>query len=221
MAGSTRYVELRRALTKLRRHLLPRRFDPTGAYRAKASVHIRAVSFRMLIHAEIESFLEGRASDLAGAAMAVWNSRRIASDVTVGMLAFGGIETARPPGRLGGDSNNQKAYEDLDVAFQRANNVWRHELKNNHGVKEANVLNLFLPLGIQPTSLDSTLLADLSSYGALRGEVAHASSLSAATLADPKTEFDKARQLIDDLRKLDDAVAAAIKRIELVSKALP
>jgi len=209
------------ALTKLRRALLPTKFDPTGNYRRQESVHLRAVSFRLLVHAEIESYLEDKAIELASRGWTVWKSARITTDVTVALIAFAGVEACKAPGKLGGDPKKQKAYDDYAVLLEKANGIWRYDLKNNHGVKEENVLALFLPLGISPTELDTTLLADLSSYGALRGEVAHASSLSVTTLADPKSEFQKAELLIRDLTKLDASITTAITRINKVTAVLP
>jgi hypothetical protein len=182
---------------------------------------MRAVSFRLLAHAEIEHYLEDRSLELASAGWSAWKSRRITSDITVGLLAYAPVELSKPPSKLGGDSQNQKAYDDFGTVLERANSFWRRELANNHGIKEPNVLSLFLPLGLSPSSLDSTLLADLSSFGKSRGEVAHSSSLRVSVLADPKTEYDKARQLVSDLKKLDTAVAVALDRLDRVSRALP
>ena len=220
MSASARHRQLGSSLAKLRKALLPRKFDPTGSYRNTQSVHVKAVSFRLLVHAEIESYLEDKALELATAGWNVWKAKRISTDVSVGLLAFAGFEMFKPPKKLGGDGSNQKAYEDCGSALERSHGTWRYDHKNNHGVKEENVLALYLPLGLPIAALDSTLLADLSSYGASRGQVAHASSLSVATFADPKTEFEKAKNLIDDLMKLDTSVALALDRIQRVLSVL-
>lgn len=220
MPGSARYKDLESALKKLRTGLLPKRFEPTGTYARAYAVHLRAVSFRLLMHAEIESFLEDRASELASVAWMAWKSARLTTDPIVALLAFAGLESSKAPSKLGGDPLNQKAYDDMAVVLERANSVWRYDHKNNHGVKEPNVLSLFLPLGISSTSLDPVLLADLSSYGALRGEVAHQSSAFVTNYADPQVEYKKARALVADLTKLDEAVDAAVLRVNSVKAAL-
>ena len=48
-------------------------------------------------------------------------------------------------------------------------------IKNNHGVKEMNVLRLFDPLGVPATAYGATLLPNLESLGQIRGLHAHAS----------------------------------------------
>lgn len=220
MAGSKQYGALTKAVNKLRRGLLPRKFDPTGTYARAYSIHLRSLSFRILVHAEIESYLEDRANELVGVAWKEWKAGRLTTDVTVALLAYAGIESVKPPGKLGGDPENQKSYEDFGVILERANSAWRYVHKNNHGIKEPNVLALFLPLGLNPSDLDSTLLADLTSYGSKRGEVAHKSSAFVSIYADPLDEFNKARQLVADLMKFDSLVNLAISRIERVARAL-
>lgn len=192
-----------------------------GAYRGSERVHMRALSFRILMHAEIESFIEDRASELGNAGWAAWHQKRLSNDVVLGLLSYSGVELMKAPGKLGGDPANQKAYEDMAIVLEKANRVWRHDLKNNHGIKEANVLSMLLPLGISANSLDATLLADLSSYGTSRGEAAHKSPYSATVQADPKDEYEKARQLVADLGKIDEVIALALDRISRLVRVFP
>ena len=64
-------------------------------------------------------------------------------------------------------------------------------------------------------------MADLSSYGVLRGEVAHCSAFSLKNLADPSTEYLKATQLVLDVLKLDLVISQAITRVTRMIKSLP
>jgi hypothetical protein len=84
--------------------------------------------------------------------------------------------------------------------------------KSNHGIKEADVLKLFLPLGIQHTKLDPMLVADLSSYGSARGEVAHKSNYAIAKFAVSKTECETAMKLVKDLQKIHAHITEAVER---------
>lgn len=111
MAASVRYRNLKGSLSKLRRALLPGKFDPTGTYRNAQSVQLKAVSFRLLVHAEIESYLEDKALELATEGWGAWKSKRISTDVTVGFLAYAGFEMAKPPKKIGGQG--QKTYDVL------------------------------------------------------------------------------------------------------------
>ena len=211
MAASRRYEALRRGTAQLRAALLPRAFDPTGTYRNSRQVHLRTASFRVLAHAEIESFIEERASELFGLAWDLWHQHREPSLALTCLISFSGVTTATPPESL--VPPDQKTYVDVAVPLQKANNVWRRALNSNHGVKEKNVLALLLPIGIAPSALDQTLLNDLNSFGQLRGEVAHSSATSVTTLFDPKTEFDRVTMLVASLLTLDETMEDQIRQL--------
>jgi hypothetical protein len=70
---STQYNQLVSRIEELRTIFLPTPFDPTGIYPAEQAT--RTLGFRLLVHAEIESFLEERARDLARAALDAWEKR--------------------------------------------------------------------------------------------------------------------------------------------------
>ena len=77
-------------------------------------------------------------------------------------------------------------------------------IRDNHGIKETNVLRLFTPLGAPATAFGSTLLPDLDSFGALRGEHAHLSARAIQTVPDAETECRRVRALVNALTVLDD-----------------
>lgn len=219
MAKSKRYRELNRGVGKLRSALLPGKFDPTGTYRGAERAHLRAISFRILVHAEIESFIEDRAHDLFDAAWNAWKNHRVPSRVLSALLAFSGHSMPTPPSKLG--SPGKKNYDDSDGLLSRAKKRWKDDVyKNNYGVKEANVLALLLPLGIDGGDLDTTLLADLTSFGGSRGAVAHKSSVGVTIHADPKSEYDKAIQLVVELASIDELIGHALDELNKMRRAL-
>lgn len=220
MAASARYRALKRGVLMLRKALLPKKFDPTGSYRGAENVHLRAISFRILVHAEIEHFVEDRAYELFDAGWQAWNIHNAPNRVILALLAYSEIVTFAPPSKLGGDPANKKAYDEIGPPTQKAQKVWRAAHKDNHGVKEANVLRLLLPLGIAADDLDNTLLADLTSFGSSRGAVAHKSSVGVMAYADPKTELDQANQLVVDLKALDELITNGLKQVNKSKKAL-
>jgi hypothetical protein len=193
--------------------MLPVKFSPTGFYRSAEKVHLRAISFRILIHAEVESYIEDRAMALFSKGWSQWEKSKLPSNVIIGLLAYGGFATILPPKKLGGDPSNQKAYDDLKEPLQKAQKIWRQTHRNNHGIKEENILKLLLPLGVYHDDLDPTLLADLSSFGNDRGEVAHLSTVGITTYSDPSTEYNRAQALVTDLKKIDDLINKALGQI--------
>lgn len=214
MPQSIRYTKLTQAVRRLRNALLPATFNTTGSYRSPERTHLRAVSFRVLVHAEIESYLEDRAFELFKLGWDEWCASKTPSDVIVGVLGFSGTVTVSPPAKLGGDPARQTSYDSLHVPIAKAQGVWRAAHKENNGIKEANVLALLLPLGVKSDELDTVLLADLSSYGVARGEAVHRSSVGASVNADPKTELDRAEQLIRDLTSIDALISRACRRVK-------
>jgi hypothetical protein len=220
MPVSPHYKSLKSSITRYRHALLPSTFDPTGSYRSPDRIHIRSLSFRIIVHAEIEAYIEDRTHELLDTAWSTWGSKRVPSDVIIGLLAYSGIDTQLPPKKLGKGKGQQKSYDDMNDIINKAQSAWRSCHKGNHGIKEEHLLRLVLPLGIKHTDLDTTLLADLSSYGISRGEAAHSSNAIVKKFADPKSEFDQARKIVADLEKLDQLITKAISRIKDLSKAL-
>lgn len=219
MAASQCYKELARGVRKLRNALLPRQFSPTGTYRGAENVHLRAVSFRILVHAQIEQYLEARGNELFDEAWDAWVNHEVPSRVLPALLAFSGHAMPTPPSKLGGLGKHD--YDDLKGPLARAKKHWMDEvLKDNHGIKENNVLALLLPLGILGGAIDTTLLADLTSYGWSRGAVAHKSSVGVGMYADPKSEFDSANQLVASLASIDKLVGDALAELNKTKKAL-
>jgi len=77
----------------------------------------------------------------------------------------------------------------------------RHE---NHGVKEKNLLAMLLPIGIAYDKIDPAFLADMESFGALRGQAAHASGRTAARQAvDPEREQKRVLALLPGIAAID------------------
>jgi hypothetical protein len=219
MSTSRRYKELQSGVRKLRKALLPGKFDPTGTYRGAERTHLRAVSFRILVHAEIESFIEERSHELFDAALKAWTNHRVPSRVLSALLAFSGHSMPTPPSRLG--ALGKKDYDDIDEILFRAKRHWKEGVyKKNNGVKEANVLALLLPLGIDGGDFETTLLADLTSFGGSRGAVAHKSSVGVTIYADPKSEYDQANQLVTALASIDNLVGDALGELNKTKKAL-
>ena len=209
---------MRKAITKSRIALLPSKFDPTGFYRNPDKVHYRALSFRIMVHAEIESYLEDRSREVLDAAWTHWKANRVPSETVICLLGFSEVALKLPPNSLGG-SQQKNSYESIDTPLQKAYSVWVTRSRENHGIKESNVLSLVLPLGIEHTKLNATLLNDLSSYGKARGAVAHTSNYRITQYADPKIEFDTATKLAVDLIELDKLFDFMIARANKFAKA--
>jgi hypothetical protein len=203
MASSARFEKLEANLRALRRELLPKSLLPVASYRPEW--HTRASAYRVLAHAEIESYLEDRAKDLVVSALRDWQRKSRVRRVLIALLAFVERDVAAPPATLQPPQANQaKAWPELielDKRIDRCANAYFAWVQKNHGIKEANLLTLLLPIGYPTSSLDPAWLAQMNSFGAARGEVAHSSRLQMAF--DPKTEFDAVGRILTFLGKVD------------------
>jgi hypothetical protein len=195
MPKSKRWQDLERETRRLRHQFLPEPFAPLGVYPNSARVQAHTRAFLVLSHAEIESYLEGWAKDIARAAETRWTSSNKVTKPLAYLLATL-AERIEPKAK---DSPQKLADASLRL-FQKYYKV----IKDNNGVKEANVLTLFAPLGIPASALGATLLPSLDSLGSLRGSHAHGSAKAVASVLDPETEFTRVTDLVTELGSLDD-----------------
>jgi hypothetical protein len=196
---SSRYRELARREAELRRRFLPRVFSPTGTYSDR--VHDRTRGYRLLVHAEIEAFVEDRVVEVANRAHQLWETARTARPALVALLAYDLPARDQPTSVL---NRPQKPSPDLRDRVDRARNAFTtHVRTRNHGVKEHDLLNLLMPVGVQEHDLDKSWLTAIDSWAAGRGVVAHTSS-GVQQQPDPKSERDSVKLLLDGLRRLDN-----------------
>jgi hypothetical protein len=141
-----------------------------------------------LVHAEIEAYIEDRAWQTVLSSVRSWKTDRKPRHVISALLAFC-RQTVDPP-------------PSLEAAVDSASRAFKYLLDKNNGIKEDDVLRMLQPIGIDRGDLDGTWLNSLSSFGTLRGEIAHA-SVGVHKPVDPRSEFKSVRQLLAGVRDLD------------------
>jgi hypothetical protein len=211
--SSARYRELVTNVAELRRVLLPAEFDPTGNYTSEQRLLTSA--FRLLAHGEIEAFVEDRSKEVAQSAWANWSNSRHASRTAVALIAFSGVEMSKPPATLlPQQPSQQKTWPQRVEMGERLNAAvtsFLYGLRQNHGIKEENVLSLLLPVGFDTGKLDQAWLASVTSFGVQRGSVAHSSVLGRARNEfDPKQEFDTVLEIVTGLERIDDELESLL-----------
>ena len=213
MPASIRFRTLRRNVVELRKSLLPKKFDPIGNYSDRQLT--RSVAYRVLAHAEIEAYLEDRVLDIAKKAFDKWNINKTKTSLTLcSLLAFCGQEMKKPPDSLNSpQANQQTKWGELLHMERKLNKALQHfriNVKDNHGVKEKNILSLLLPVGVDPNDLDPLWLTNMDSFGASRGEAAHTSfrRICVNNTPDPKSEFDTVNGLLAGIKQVDDLLNA-------------
>ena len=202
MSTSRRYRELRARIRKLRDHLLPRKFDPTGTYSERQID--RTAAFKLLAHAEIEWYLEEIVVETANWAFDNWrrnNWRRrgLITEPLLAMLTYVDGHLGLPP-RIRPSGSDRDLHKRVEIARNRLNSYAKG---NNNGIREENVLRLLLSVGISEVDIDQTWLATTNSFGQRRGEIAH-SSRQIYSPPNPEDELNTVNLIIDGLSDIDD-----------------
>ena len=202
---------LRKQVEVLRTTFLPTQFDPLGVYPNSKRVQSHARAFVVFCHAEIESYLEEWARDIAAASEHVWNASRRTTEPLLFLHATLCDRIAVPSGLDGGAAKDcpQRLSDASVKLFQQ----YYKRINENHGIKEPNVLSLFGPLGVPGLVLAGTLLPNLDSFGALRGEHAHHSARNIINVLDPETEYNAVQTILSDLEDLDEWLMISRRRL--------
>lgn len=212
MALSKRFRELQKRLSELRRNMLPERFSPTGLYTDRQQD--RARGYRLLVHAEIESYLEDIVRVVITDKIRAWKNGRVPSNLLLAFLAcyHSGwneydeeqkvriIELARA---------RKKITDTVEEIINQAQAQFIQQLKNNHGVREKNLKMLVLPTGIDPGDLDNTWISNLDDFGKRRGDVAHRTKTTTGSI-NPEDEYNRVETLIKGLKDLDNKLVVVI-----------
>jgi CRP-like cAMP-binding protein len=187
MPLSKRLQQLLKRLTTLEKHFLPKdgQFSLSGNYSPEQDDKTKA--YLLLVHAELEAYLEDRAKNRVDVAHASWQRTGVCTSVLSRLLVY-----------------HQREFEPISThSVTKAVNYYLEKLDKNHGVMERNLLSMFLPLGISHQDLDSRLITACTQLGRKRGQFAHA-SIKTHQQVDPKTERDNIRKnIIPELKKLD------------------
>ncbi len=209
MPTTALFNDLKRRVDDLGSHMLPTsKADLTYT----TAEHDRVRAYVLLVHAEIESFLEQRVQHEVTLRIAAWDADRTPSVVLMGLVAFhkdpwvGTIDSLIAP--LKGDKNATKwADRDIDRRLQRCHTETVESLKRNNGVKAADVLCMLLRLGFRVDDIDADLISKLDNLGTQRGTFAH-NTVRAVTIQPTPTDAKAmVTEIIQKLMELDEEIS--------------
>lgn len=199
---------MRRQIYEYRRVLLPRDLN-ADIIDLTTRMSVRALSFRLLSHGEIETYLEARALEILMAADAAWKSRRHISKTTLCVLAFSGASLASLPDTLKAPANKKDADWDAlirpDRRISKSISDFTYFLRRqNNGIKESNLVSILLRIGVDPDHIDEVVVAELNDLGTKRGEAAHGGAFGSVKKGvNPRDEHQQVKRICDGLRELD------------------
>ena len=158
----------------------------------------KLAAFRLLIHGEIEDFLEAKARDNVAAI-----SDRIASNPiwmrqSPELLAVAiALRKPLPP------QDHLELARFLTFVSELLSSA-SAAIKDNNGVKTPSFVLLSLLSGKTIDEIDNALSNSLNSYGKNRGDVAHKSVTHSTTLNAPSMELATAQSLVREIAKFHD-----------------
>jgi len=197
MPKSRRLSQLESRIIYLERNLLPPS-STTGNYSKIQQDLIR--SYVLLVHAEIEAYFEDIAREKVRKALSRWMTNRKRSSCLKAVLAYSGNELSYESVRKV-DSNN------ISFRLNKAVSHFIALIQKNHGIKEANLLSILIPLGIELRDIDPVWLTTMEAFGNLRGAIAH-NSTSVHILIDRNTEVRRINtQILPEIQRLDHLIS--------------
>ncbi|HGM5433203.1 HEPN domain-containing protein [Serratia ureilytica] len=206
MAQSERFSILKLRITELREHLLPEEFSDIGEYTSKEQD--MAKGFRLLSHAEFESYLEDVSKDIVLESIRKWRRDK---KPTMTMISF--LAAYHSSWSVNDETHNEEIIElarkrtdpqkSLMDAVDVASQQFLRKISSNHGVKAKNFKTLIFPTGLDTTDISDDLYIKLDSFGAKRGDIAHKSA-KVTTEINPKDELEMVIQLLNALEELDE-----------------
>jgi len=196
----THFAHLENRLTDLRDKFLDDQINTEKADPATFSPDLdRIAAFRLLMHAEIEDFLERKARENLDKINSQLVQSSTGSSRVFPELFYIAAAVNRPL-----DLTNAFDAAALKGHVSQMIGAARCIIKENNGIKAGafNVLSIFA--GKTADEIDSTLSASLNSYGKNRGDVAHQSTKHSKTINAPSTEYTSAKDLVDGLASYFD-----------------
>lgn len=172
MSTTPRFAELTERIDDLHFRFVPP-LDRTGSY--SDAEYDGMSAFRLLVHAEIERFIESLVEEAL----------------------------ARFPMKINSWKISGYSSELVDALVIYTDKELRKFVKSNNGVKSKNILAMLKPIGLNGTHLDNVWLQTMDAYGEVRGGHAH-NSRRAVTPIDPQTEQNLVYvQILPGLAKLE------------------
>jgi hypothetical protein len=215
MASTTEYKILKKRIAELRNHFIP--FNCSKLFLFTDLQEDQARAYRLLIHAEIENYLETCVANIVNKHLSNWKKSKSFSKTLFCLI----VKYNKSIFLI--KNASYKATKDiitssvliqqtiLDDLIQKAVNAHIDTVrKNNNGIKEKNLISILEPIGIALINLDPIWLGDMNTFGSLRGNVAHKAKAVAGRI-NPKDELSRVVSLMNGIKKLDDIFSRLLR----------
>lgn len=202
--ASPEFKILFRRVIEIKRNILNFNNDPKESLILANQDLLRG--FKLLVHAEIEDYLEIRATQLLNAVREDWTTRRQINNILLRTMAY--------------NRSNYGGRESHDVPEDRVQfliNQLEISIKKNNGITDEDVSKLFYPLGICIRQNHNVLAINLDNYGKSRGKHAHSGRHSLQVKIIKPNEVKSVRDLLEGLLDLDIEISNKLSSIHMYS----
>jgi hypothetical protein len=199
--NSNEYQELQRRLAELKTQFME--FEIPIDRNATSTELDRIAAFKLLMHAEIETFIEDRILRAINENSNQWVVTKVVSRPQLNLLL-----------RWSEHSTEEDRFRDahdrvrLDELVVRCEKRARDEVRRNNSIKKDAFLRMCCSAGLTVQDLDSTLLAELDSFGKTRGDVAHKGAGKVRVLNAPAVEVKSVENIVSLLGQFDLDIAS-------------
>jgi hypothetical protein len=158
-------------------------------------------AFRLLVHGELEHFIEEKARQALSSGMYKWQTEGIITRGVLNLIL----------GFHQGDQKNAKFLKlsDKDIIKESINKcatIAEKLISDNNGITKPSFDSLSTISGFLLDEIDSVLSNELDSFGKARGDVAHTSIERVRTLNSPEIEFENAMRVVNCLQAFDERI---------------
>lgn len=212
---SDRYLQLKQQLNIVS-SLLPEINLSNTPQRPTDKDNLQCIAYKLLAHAEFESYFEDIGREIALKAIVAWKKDGRVSLTLLCLIAFQERMMEPPPPSLSPPQPNlagkwkEKLYYQQKI--QQAVDNYNTAVAKNHGIKEGNILNILLPVGLNPDKLDPLSLTNFSNFGQDRGKIAH-SSTQLASMLNPADERSIVNSLLEAVEEIDRELQLIFSKI--------
>lgn len=202
---TTEYNHLCKNIAKITRGFLNFDKRSDGNYSWQELMLCRA--FISFCHAEFEHYLEQSCLRVILKAENHWQKHGNPTTAIAALLAY----RMPKPGTLPAKPSEQGSGNRLATLIGNVIASQRMVVSGNHGIKPANISQLFMPLGVNPNQVPTSLEIQLEEFGKKRGDQVHQStSVSLRKIRDPfDDELKDVNYLLAELLTFD----AALRRL--------
>lgn len=157
---------------------------------------MNAGAYIVLLHAELETYLEERVHEVLRLAEERWSKDRKTSRSLLAMCIYFGKSPGLPQTHSTKDHFSAVVVEAINSADAK--------IRSNNGIRQHNFVQLLCMVGFEIHRLDPLLVAELDTIGSIRGDHAHQSArLQFARKFDPFDITKKVANALGLLAKFD------------------